>query len=109
MSSSRQKYYKEITRKLNVKAPDEKIYFVAERLLLEYESATAEEKGDIAKELQKIEGILWERHRQLKFWILTMRKSRSFDEIEGFIERKTKCLSTINNIRKALGKKLYTT
>jgi hypothetical protein len=108
-SSPRKSYYKEIMRKLNVKAPDEKIYAVAERILLEYLSCIDnEEKKEIASELQRIEGILWERHRQIKFWINTLiKKKASENEIKDYIERKKKCLSAINQIRQLLGKKPY--
>ncbi|MEM2144249.1 MAG: hypothetical protein QW279_02730 [Candidatus Jordarchaeaceae archaeon] len=108
-SNLRKSYYKEIMRKLNVKAPDEKIYIVAERILLEYISCTDnEERKEITKELQRIEGILWERHRQLKFWISALiKKKASEDEIKDYIERKKKCLSAINQIRGLLGKKPY--
>jgi hypothetical protein len=108
-SKHRKPYYREIMRKLNVKAPDEKIYLVAEKILLEYASCTDEEEiNEITKELQRIEGILWERHRQLKFWVFTLiKKKASEDEIKEYIERKRKCLSAINQIRQLLGKKLY--
>lgn len=108
-SNPRKSYYKEIMRKLNVKAPDEKIYAVAERILLEYISCTDnEEKKEITDELQRIEGILWERHRQLKFWISTLTKKKAHkNEIDEYIERKKKCLSAINQIRQLLGKKPY--
>lgn len=108
-SASRKKYHEEITRKLNVKAPDEKLYLVAEQLLLAREScAEEEEKKEISKELQRVEGILWERHRQLKFWIATLiKKKGSQNEIKAFIERKRRCLSAINQIRESLGKETY--
>jgi len=108
-SASRKKYHEELTRKLHVKAPDEKLYFVAEELLSARKScAEEEEKKEISNELQRVEGILWERHRQLKFWIATLiKKKGSQNEIKAFIERKRKCLATINQIRESLGKDPY--
>jgi len=108
-SKSRKSYYKELTRKLNVKAPDEKIYAVAERFLLEYILCTDnEEKREIISNLQHIEGILWERHRQLKFWISTLIKKKAHEnEINKYIKRKKECLLAINQIRQLLGKKPY--
>lgn len=76
---------------------------------MEYLSCTNDEdKKEIINELNHIEGILWERHRQLKFWIsLLMKKKSSENELKGYIERKRKCLSAINPIRQLLGKKPY--
>jgi len=52
-------YRKELMRKLNVKASDEKLYFVAKRILLEYLSCNDNnEKKEIENELNHIEGIL---------------------------------------------------
>jgi hypothetical protein len=110
MSSRARKktYLAEITRQLNVKAPDDKLLPLAETFLREFETATESEKEEVAIELQRIEGILWERHRQLKFWISTLiRKRGSPNETAEYIERKKQCLTTINKIRKIRKKRLY--
>jgi len=92
------KYIEEITKKLRVKAPDEALYEVSWNILKEYEEAKKEETK---KELERFEGILWARYKQLRKWEKIIRKGCDREETRNLIKRRKNCLIEIRVIQKS--------
>ena len=102
MKGRKQKGF-DITKELKVSAPDSVLY---EEVKVKLEKL-GENPNDpkLQEELKRMEGILWERFRQLKNWEQQIRKKNIEDnELYKILARKEECVAKINTIREALGK-----